>query len=184
MFYIFWILYIFCYWNNENPPLYDILSPVGTLIMTIFYIRDGGAILPALSVILGTIADFMMDEDNMEIPLLFFSFSHIVRFFSCYHNQNNLFGFYSYISQIVLIYYFNNMAVYIIIFIMYQLPLYFESNRKMLVSVLFYTISDILIGYNMLFYMKYRKIRVLLVPTLYWLSELLYLSSNMDSYMS
>lgn len=182
MFYILWALYIFLYWNNDTPPIYDILSPTGTILMCVIYTiyaKNGNISMSALSVLLGALGDFMMNDENIEISLLFFSFSHMLKFFSYYNSELNMFYVYSYISQLITMYNlckFRFMKGYIAIFIMYQLPLLFQ-NKKITASVILYAISDILIGYNMLYYINYRKIRVLVVPALYWTSEFLYLSS-------
>jgi hypothetical protein len=203
---IAWILmltYIFRYWNYPNPPVHDIISPFITLTIalnifimipslcpeSLYGLRYQSLILIILSLIIDSIADYFMDRNNLELPILLFSLGHFIKQIIFAYIFSN--GIYSLVHVITFI-----LILYLISLVL-QRKLYAKENTLIAVAVysiiialtliqicveqqginrgfLLFVISDLIIAIELV-YVKFtfRQIRVILVPLLYWIAEIL-----------
>jgi len=94
--YIFLVVFIINYWNRKDPPVNDFISPLFTLTLAFFV---GMCIKPQMrepfpstseceltiamhflsaSLILNSIADFIISKENMKPAITIFSYGHIM----------------------------------------------------------------------------------------------------------
>jgi hypothetical protein len=169
------IMYIYYYWNNENPPIYDVVSPITTLLL-IPYVNNN-MVLACL--LLESMADYYMDKSNLRFPIFLFSLSHIIK--QIIHLQINIISSISLgISLICLLLIVlsnddDKIDLYIIILITtFMIISYVKKSLD--ISMLMFILSDILIGIDLKYKLYPRQIRVILVPLLYWISQKIYIN--------
>lgn len=79
--------FILCYYSNEDPPIYDIISPLITITIIVNVLTTAlPTSLPILLLLVGlgleSIADFYMNKDSLGLSIGLFSISHLIRQFS------------------------------------------------------------------------------------------------------
>lgn len=79
--------FIVRYYSNEDPPIYDIISPLVTLsILTNLITMPLTIVTPMVLVVitlgLEAVADFYMNKDRLRLSIGLFSNSHLIRQFS------------------------------------------------------------------------------------------------------
>lgn len=174
------ISYCITYWSNPFPPTGDIISPLVLFLMSIgifFSVQISISMVFILfSLLFDTVADYVMDEDNLDLPICLFSCGHLFRQFSF------LLQFYPHGSFTILIlttivvirtilnYSILNYAVIIgLTFVNVTISLEFVSWGLVL-----FIISDLIILYELVSgQIKCRPFRVILVPVLFWTAEAL-----------
>lgn len=167
------ILYMYYYWNNENPPLYDIISPITTLLL-IPYVTNNMLITCLL---LESMADYYMDKSNLRFPIFLFSLSHIIK--QLIYLQMNVISLASlHISLLCLLLIILSddvIDLYIIVLITTFTTISFVK-KSLDIGMLIFILSDILIGIDLKYKLYPRQLRIILVPLLYWISQKIYIN--------
>jgi len=178
------ILFILCNYSNDHPPLYDIISPIVTLNIAIYSLYSSSifiTIIMTMGLIMESLADFLMNKDNMKLSIRLFSFGHLIRQFSFLSLSISSLLF---ISITLLIIKSNSIINYALI-IFFSAVHVSISQGMISFGYLVFIISDLIIAYELLINdVRPRYLRVIGVPLLYWISqyllihECIYFSNN------
>lgn len=169
------LLYIYFYWNNEHPPLYDIISPLTTLS----FISSTDNNILIICLLLESLADYYMDSSSLRFPIFLFSLSHVIK--QLMFLQLNVVILMSLIISlqclllIILTEDDNVIDLYaIILTITFIVISYVKKSFDL--SMLLFILSDIVIGIDLKYKLYPRQLRVILVPLLYWISQKIFIS--------
>lgn len=175
-------LYWWRYWNHERPPLYDVVSPAILLSMglgaVVTYPLSMVQIFTLLSLFIDAAADYLMNEDDLRDSIILFSLSHGFRQLMFIWNACPTMSLQIVMSLTWLCTYiiFDGETNWIIpsyagIIFFTLVNAYLATSRPSLGLILF-IISDLIIIYDMMLKrLTNRRVRVLLVPTLFWIAE-------------
>lgn len=167
------IVFILCYYSNEHPPLYDIISPIVTLNIAVYSLYSSSmfiTIIMIIGLIIESLADYFMNKDNMKTSIRLFSFGHLIRQFSflSLSISSALFIFIT-----LLIIKSNNIINYALI--IFFSALHVSISQGMIsFGYLLFIISDLIIAYELMITdIRPRYLRIIGVPLLYWISQYL-----------
>lgn len=174
--------YFWRYCNNETPPLGDVISPTIVislaLVACLTYPLSVTLIFTILSLFVDSIADYVMNVNDIRDPVLLFGLSHGFRqlafVWNCYPNMSlRLVMCLTWFSTYLM---FSERGRYLILG--YSGVLFFTvvnaylATSRLSLGLLLFIISDVIIVYDMMWKrIDNRPIRVLLVPLLFWLAE-------------
>lgn len=201
---IFWILpilFILFYWNNADPPIRDILSPLVVLSFAfgnfLLYPVSKISSLVILNLIIDSVADYLMDSENLDLPIFLFSIGHFIKqiifshVFSRIYPSSNISRIFAHGFTLILIMtllvtdgYLISIASYglIVATTFIQICL---AKRSLSMGFLLFVISDLIIAIELMFgQMRPRQIRVICVPILYWTSEYILAQDIMYEYLN
>jgi len=165
---------MYFYWNNQDPPVYDIISPITTLLL-IPTLKNNMLISCLL---LESIADYYMNKSNLRFPIFLFSLSHIIK--QIIYLQMNVISLtslnISLLSLLLIILSNDVIDLYGIILACTFITISY-AKKSLDVGMLLFIISDIIIGLDLKIRLYPRQLRVILVPLLYWISQNVFIKS-------
>lgn len=160
-------LFIFKYYYYQDPPLADLISPSITLCLATLALNQ--SYLLVLSLVLDSVADFLMDSKKLFYPIVLFSLGHILK--QLVFNPHPLLPL---LSTLLFFDLWTRQRLIIDYTLIIALSFIQVYMIKYSLGYLCFAISDAIIGYELaITRISYRPIRVLLVPILYWLAEYL-----------
>lgn len=179
-------LYIYNYLDSYSPPVRDFISPLVTLTMALGLMFEESLslieYLAILILIVDSVADFFMDKSNLGLPILLFSLGHVVKqisFITAYYPRGSLIIlFISILLLIILIKFLCENYTATLPILLYSLIVgltYLNlciSEGLISPGFTLFVISDLIIGIEFIFgEIPTRKVRVILVPVLFWIAE-------------
>jgi hypothetical protein len=164
-------LYMYYYWNNEDPPLYDIISPLTTLSLLPYVNHD-----MVICLLVESMADYYMDKSYLQFPILLFSLSHVIKQLIFFQMTSislislNL----SLICLLLMVMTDDVIDLYIIILVTTFITVSY-AKKAVYIAMLIFILSDIIIGIDLKYKLYPRQLRVIFVPLLYWISQSYYI---------
>lgn len=182
--FVFWFIYD--RWSYTEPLKFDIISPLFTLILAITSLSintDYSSYIFAFSLLMDSMADFIMSPEYLSHAIFLFSIGHIMKqlaflFTNFLFNNVLIFitsilsAFFMFIVGLVT----NEISIPIIV--LYTLIISFSLIHTSILigdiswGYLLFGISDLIIAFELVITKIYpRQLRVLSVPLLYWIGE-------------
>lgn len=177
------VIYCIRYKDRPRPPVRDVISPLVLIFMAVevMWSKSLCMYVGAISLLLDAIADYTMNVEDLATPLTFFSIGHLMRqsAFVIKFFPDGLFIVLITITVLVLLAHaIDNPTwdkwVIILYTCIVALTLLNISlmNRSLNIGMMLFAASDLMIAYELVFgRMKRRRIRVLVVPILFWMAE-------------
>lgn len=185
----FGLIFLIQYYHNRDPPLMDFISPFITLTISrysfdsIYLITN---VLLLIGLIIESIADFLMDKEKIVVPTILFAIGHLTRqlAFLSTPPSNSLTTILSIVTLICLVILFqeirneNNISfggiIYYSMIILLSAIHVSISQGTISWGYIIFIVSDLMIAYELIYdKINPRFIRVVLVPSLYWISQYL-----------
>ena len=192
-------VYFALYKGYSKPPVRDIVSPLISLTVLLNFIGTEfteHSLIFIVGLLLEVIADYYMNQETLSLPITIFGLSHAYKqvSFSCNFGYDELLlpkiislttcGICALLLSIIIVdntvpqdhgrYPTIKMSVVIIPYVCIMgLTLFYLSLAQETVSYgfLLLGVSDLIIAADLIGIPVNRKIRVLMVPLLYWLSQ-------------
>lgn len=170
LFSIFCFGFLYFYWSSKEPPLYDFFSFLAIFTLGLYHYQYSSL---GLALMIDSIADFNMNSHTPKVSIILFLIGHFLKqlaflnFYSfLFIGLSFIFSYSSWYSQDSLLIFFYILSL-INAWTAISLSIGYISW-----SYFFFVLSDAIIGYD-LFICKLsnRRLRVLLVPFLYWIAE-------------
>lgn len=184
------LIYCAKYWDRLFPPIGDVISPLVTLaIAGALFISYPISVVSCLligSLISDATADYYMDRFNLIPPLSMFAIGHTIRqsaFLYASYPSGSLSIFFITISFILVLWFvilpmFPEVYETLLLISVYATVVGLTlvniclSRGQVSLGFILFIISDLIIAYELIVdYIAIRPIRIILVPSLFWLSE-------------
>ncbi len=173
------LIYLCMYCNSDKPPLYDIISPLITIIISFhvpIYCSETFVLL-MIGLVMDALADYYMDINNIAFPIILFSYGHILKQIAFGYRNKILYTSIriGLILTTLLALNITDIAYILLYGVLIGLTL-LQMMKYQLIGILLFIISDIIICIDMIgIKIHPKQMRVLLVPLLYWISQLIML---------
>ena len=170
-------LFIKIYWDHTDPPLCDIFSPLVTLILAVTFYQHN---LIAVALIVDSVADYWMDKKKMQRSLTLFTMGHLIKQIAFINSDNIILICGGWLSILVNFFVWlqlnraNQPILGYMSVVLWTWVFISLAIQRLSLSQLVFVLADAIIGYELIISrIPYRRLRVLLVPALYWLAEYL-----------